>query len=213
MAAVLFANLLLRQLSLQDVGGERAGQFFWIATLTRQNSIAGALMAATQGVVGRPHRAPTNAPPTPSLRRRCGVRPTANVLRRRGRRNWCFWHKGPGVKIITFRLVVLCSFHTPGFFRGTVLLYPNNSTCTHWTYARTLFVQPSADVWGNNGHRYDSIPIVNGMINAGMSCQLIHYTHEEHDKFLGFWLDPLILEMHRWMPTCFGSCVVKIYRV
>ncbi|CAK9034458.1 unnamed protein product [Durusdinium trenchii] len=35
----------------------------------------------------------------------------------------------------------------------------------------------------NNGHRYDSIPIVNGMISAGMSCQLIHYTHEEHDKF------------------------------
>ena len=35
----------------------------------------------------------------------------------------------------------------------------------------------------NNGHRYDSIPIVNGMITAGMSCQLIHYTHEEHDKF------------------------------
>jgi len=22
-----------------------------------------------------------------------------------------------------------------------------------------------------------------GMISAGMSCQLIHYTHEEHDKF------------------------------
>ena len=35
----------------------------------------------------------------------------------------------------------------------------------------------------NNGHRYDSIPIVNGMISAGMSCQLTHYTHEEHDKF------------------------------
>ena len=34
-----------------------------------------------------------------------------------------------------------------------------------------------------NGHRYDSIPFANGMINAGMSCQLIHYTHEEHDKF------------------------------
>ena len=32
----------------------------------------------------------------------------------------------------------------------------------------------------NNGHRYDSIPFANGMINAGMSCQLIHYTHEEH---------------------------------
>eukprot|EP00913_Durusdinium_trenchii_P023907 g22452.t1 len=35
----------------------------------------------------------------------------------------------------------------------------------------------------NNGHRYDSIPMANGMINAGMSCQLIHYTHEEHDTF------------------------------
>ena len=35
----------------------------------------------------------------------------------------------------------------------------------------------------NNGHRYDSIPMANGMINSGMSCQLIHYTHEEHDTF------------------------------
>jgi len=35
----------------------------------------------------------------------------------------------------------------------------------------------------SNGHRYDSIPIANGMINSGMSCQLIHYTHEEHDTF------------------------------
>ncbi|CAE8643061.1 unnamed protein product [Polarella glacialis] len=35
----------------------------------------------------------------------------------------------------------------------------------------------------SNGHRYDSIPFANGMINAGMSCQLIHYVHEEHDKF------------------------------
>eukprot|EP00439_Symbiodinium_sp_Y106_P054132 s3114_g7.t1 len=35
----------------------------------------------------------------------------------------------------------------------------------------------------NNGHRYDSIPFANGMITSGMSCQLIHYTHEEHDKF------------------------------
>ena len=24
---------------------------------------------------------------------------------------------------------------------------------------------------------------VNGMIGAGMSCQVIHYLHEEHDKF------------------------------
>ncbi|CAJ1377099.1 unnamed protein product [Effrenium voratum] len=35
----------------------------------------------------------------------------------------------------------------------------------------------------SNGHRYDSIPFANGMINAGMSCQLIHYVHEEHAKF------------------------------
>merc|ERR1711968_329645 len=35
----------------------------------------------------------------------------------------------------------------------------------------------------SNGHRYDSIPFANGMISAGMSCQLVHYVHEEHDKF------------------------------
>eukprot|EP00405_Crypthecodinium_cohnii_P020811 CAMPEP_0206483220 /NCGR_PEP_ID=MMETSP0324_2-20121206/39302_1 /ASSEMBLY_ACC=CAM_ASM_000836 /TAXON_ID=2866 /ORGANISM="Crypthecodinium cohnii, Strain Seligo" /LENGTH=281 /DNA_ID=CAMNT_0053961241 /DNA_START=86 /DNA_END=928 /DNA_ORIENTATION=+ len=35
----------------------------------------------------------------------------------------------------------------------------------------------------SNGHRYDSIPFANGMINSGMSCQLIHYVHQEHDKF------------------------------
>jgi len=36
----------------------------------------------------------------------------------------------------------------------------------------------------SNGCRYDYIPFVNGMINAGMSCQVIHYLHEEHDKFM-----------------------------
>jgi len=35
----------------------------------------------------------------------------------------------------------------------------------------------------SNGHRYDSIPFANGMINSGMSCQLLHYVHDEHDKF------------------------------
>merc|ERR1712078_940277 len=35
----------------------------------------------------------------------------------------------------------------------------------------------------SNGHRYDSVPFVNGMIKAGMSCQPIHYLHGEHDKF------------------------------
>jgi glutathione synthase/RimK-type ligase-like ATP-grasp enzyme len=35
----------------------------------------------------------------------------------------------------------------------------------------------------SNGHRYDTIPFANGMINSGMSCQLVHYVHEGHDKF------------------------------
>jgi len=34
-----------------------------------------------------------------------------------------------------------------------------------------------------SGHRYDTIPIANGMIASGMSCQLLHYVPEEHDKF------------------------------
>jgi hypothetical protein len=45
----------------------------------------------------------------------------------------------------------------------------------------------SADYGGadksSNGHRYDTVPFVNGMIGAGISCQCIHYKHEEHDKF------------------------------
>ncbi|CAE7924024.1 unnamed protein product, partial [Symbiodinium necroappetens] len=35
-----------------------------------------------------------------------------------------------------------------------------------------------------SGHRYDSIPIANGMIASGMSCQLVHYVPEEHDAFI-----------------------------
>merc|ERR1711972_1296625 len=35
----------------------------------------------------------------------------------------------------------------------------------------------------SNGHRYDTIPFANGMISSGMSCQLIHYVHQEHAKF------------------------------
>jgi hypothetical protein len=34
-----------------------------------------------------------------------------------------------------------------------------------------------------NGHRYDTLVFANGMINAGMSCQLVNYVHDEHDKF------------------------------
>mmetsp|Transcript_86238 Transcript_86238/g.244228 ORF Transcript_86238/g.244228 Transcript_86238/m.244228 type:complete len:439 (+) Transcript_86238:84-1400(+) len=36
----------------------------------------------------------------------------------------------------------------------------------------------------SNGHRYDSIPFANGMISAGMSCQLIHYVWQEHNEFM-----------------------------
>ncbi|CAE7406457.1 unnamed protein product [Symbiodinium natans] len=35
----------------------------------------------------------------------------------------------------------------------------------------------------SNGHRFDSITLANGMIESGMSCQLLHYTHEEHEHF------------------------------
>jgi len=35
----------------------------------------------------------------------------------------------------------------------------------------------------SNGHRYDSIPFANGMIHSNMSCQLVHYVHDEHDDF------------------------------
>jgi len=35
----------------------------------------------------------------------------------------------------------------------------------------------------SNGHRHDTTTFANGMIRSGMSCQLIQYVHEEHDKF------------------------------
>jgi len=34
-----------------------------------------------------------------------------------------------------------------------------------------------------NGNRYDSIPLANGIIASGCSCQLVNYLPEEHDKF------------------------------
>merc|ERR1719393_653563 len=58
---------------------------------------------------------------------------------------------------------------------------PKFKTCVVQIYVR------GQDFGGSdksaNGHRYDTIPFANGMINAGMSCQLVHYVHEEHDKF------------------------------
>jgi hypothetical protein len=34
-----------------------------------------------------------------------------------------------------------------------------------------------------NGHRFDSVPIANGFIESGMSCQVLQYVHDDHDKF------------------------------
>merc|ERR1719394_2373261 len=34
-----------------------------------------------------------------------------------------------------------------------------------------------------NGHRYDTMPFCNGMINAGMACYPVHYVHSQHDTF------------------------------
>merc|ERR1719446_329586 len=46
---------------------------------------------------------------------------------------------------------------------------------------------PSLELGGSdkmlNGHRFDTIPLANGMIKQGMSCQIIFYNHEEHDEF------------------------------
>ena len=58
---------------------------------------------------------------------------------------------------------------------------PTYRTCVVQIYVRS---QPfGGSDKSSNGHRYDTIPFANGMINAGMSCQLIHYVHEEHDTF------------------------------
>ena len=35
-----------------------------------------------------------------------------------------------------------------------------------------------------NKPRFDSILIANGPIKHGMSCQIINYVHEEHDKYM-----------------------------
>jgi len=34
-----------------------------------------------------------------------------------------------------------------------------------------------------NGHRFDTVGIANGLINAGIACQIIYYNVDEHDKF------------------------------
>ena len=59
-AALLFANLLLPHLSLQEAECEQSEQPYWISalmrwvpTLARQTPLAGAFMAATQEIMGR----------------------------------------------------------------------------------------------------------------------------------------------------------------
>merc|ERR1711920_269409 len=46
---------------------------------------------------------------------------------------------------------------------------------------------PSLELGGSdkmlNGHRFDTIPLANGMIKQGMSCQIVFYNHAEHDEF------------------------------
>merc|ERR1719478_352480 len=58
--------------------------------------------------------------------------------------------------------------------------YPKFKTALVQIYVR------SQDFGGSdksaNGHRYDTIPFANGMINSGIGCELIHYVHEDHDK-------------------------------
>merc|ERR1719410_777230 len=55
---------------------------------------------------------------------------------------------------------------------------------------KTVLVQtsvPHLDMGGSdklkNGHRFDSIPMANGLIKAGISCQIVFYVKEEHDTF------------------------------
>uniref|UniRef100_A0A6U6WM98 DUF6815 domain-containing protein n=1 Tax=Zooxanthella nutricula TaxID=1333877 RepID=A0A6U6WM98_9DINO len=65
-------------------------------------------------------------------------------------------------------------------------LLPNPKSYTYKGALAQIYVrcQPyGGSDKSSNGHRYDSIPFANGMISSGMSCQLIHYVHEEHDAF------------------------------
>merc|ERR1719305_1766741 len=62
--------------------------------------------------------------------------------------------------------------------------YPKFKTALVEIYVR------SQDFGGSdksaNGHRYDTIPFANGMINSGIGCELIHYVHQEHKKFFEY---------------------------
>merc|ERR1719171_62205 len=68
-------------------------------------------------------------------------------------------------------------------------LLPQPENPTYKTAVVEIYVRPQ-DFGGSdksaNGHRYDTIPFANGMINAGLSCDLIHYVHDEHAKFFTY---------------------------
>lgn len=46
------------------------------------------------------------------------------------------------------------------------------------------FKGPVTDDKDSTGVRYDSVPIANGMVNAGCTCDMIEYSPEEHDTFV-----------------------------
>jgi len=58
-----------------------------------------------------------------------------------------------------------------------------------------------------NGHRFDTIAIANGLINAGIAVKIIFYTVEEHDKFFevvaGF--DGIIIRINPGQITANGG--------
>ncbi|CAJ1377097.1 unnamed protein product [Effrenium voratum] len=78
-------------------------------------------------------------------------------------------------------------------------LRPQPSSVCYKTALAQIYVR-SAPYGGSdkssNGHRYDSIPFANGMINAGMSCQLIHYTHEGELRY-NMVVDTLVGIIHK----------------
>ena len=60
-----------------------------------------------------------------------------------------------------------------------------------------------------NKHRFDSIPISNGLIKQGMSCQIINYVHEEHDKHMEVAKQ---FDANVWRCNPGGSCSVFLLK-
>jgi hypothetical protein len=58
---------------------------------------------------------------------------------------------------------------------------PPFTTCVVQVYVRC---QPNGGQDKSpSGHRYDTIMLANGLIRSGLSCQPIHYVHQEHSNF------------------------------